>query len=155
MKLSLQGHTIVFASGDQGVGQADPTSGCYEVDNHTVFNPTWPASCVCVTSPYNLSSLFDAPADLRSKPWVTAVGATEVYPGFTVFEPESAAQHGTFKSGGGFSNVFPSPGYQAAAVATYFSEHNPSYPYYTGDDTNGGLYNRSGRGKSLRNKLAA
>jgi tripeptidyl-peptidase-1 len=113
-----------------------------------VFNPTWPNTC----------------------PYVTNVGATKVYPGKTVLDPESAvfdpAGHPysvNYSSGGGFSNVFPIPDYQQNAVATFFKKHNPPYPYYSAlaPETNdiqqmididslvgntGGVYNRIGRG---------
>lgn len=79
-----------------------------------------------------------------------------MYPGHTVFEPESVANDPAgdpyttaYSSGGGFSNIYPIPDYQASAVATYFSQHDPGYAYYSGNDSlgaNGGLYNRSGRG---------
>jgi tripeptidyl-peptidase-1 len=55
----------------------------------------------------------------------------------------------------GFSNYFSRPRYQDSAVHTYFSEHDPGYPYYnfngiedSKNGTNigkGGLYNRKGR----------
>jgi tripeptidyl-peptidase-1 len=101
---------------------------------------------------------------------VTNVGATKVYPGKTVNDPESAvydpAGHPyavNFSSGGGFSNVYPIPKYQQAAVATFFAKHNPPYKYYSAlsPDTRdtkkypdiaalagktGGIYNRIGRG---------
>lgn len=101
---------------------------------------------------------------------MTNVGATKVYPGHTVFEPESAvydpAGHPysvNYSSGGGFSNVYGIPSYQKNAVATFFANHNPPYPYYSAlaPDTNdirtlpnitalagntGGIYNRIGRG---------
>ena len=67
-----------------------------------------------------------------------------------------------FSSGGGFSNVYPVPSYQASAVASFFAEHNPSYPSYSAlsaDAPNpvlpnvtalagntSGIYNRIGRG---------
>lgn len=136
MKLGLQGTSIFVASGDTGVGGIPgdgSANGCLGV-NHTVFSPTQPNSC----------------------PYVTNVGATKVYPGHTVFEPESAADdpagdpyRSAYSSSGGFSNIFPIPEYQAAAVATYFADHNPPYPYYFNGDYNssgGGLYNRNGRG---------
>jgi len=55
---------------------------------------------------------------LYSCPYVTAVGATKVYPGRTVFEPESVAFDSQldFASGGGFSNVYLAPSYQKSAV---------------------------------------
>lgn len=56
-----------------------------------------------------------------------------------------------FPSGGGFSNIYPIPSYQASAVATYFKTSNPPYPYYSSVNNNsfganGGIYNRNGRG---------
>jgi tripeptidyl-peptidase-1 len=84
------------------------------------------------------------------------VGATKVYPGRTVFEPESAVVDPegqpysiAFSSGGGFSNIYPQPDYQKAAVAAFFENHNPPYPYYEGNSSfgaNGGIYSRIGRG---------
>jgi len=56
-----------------------------------------------------------------------------------------------FGSGGGFSNIFEIPSYQAAAVSTYLTKHTPPYTSYstTGDaniGAGGGIYNRNGRG---------
>lgn len=63
---------------------------------------------------------------LTSCPYLTNVGATKVYPGKTVFDPESAvvdpAGHpyrNAFSSGGGFSNIYGIPSYQEKAVAKY------------------------------------
>ncbi|KAF3014047.1 hypothetical protein E8E14_011471 [Neopestalotiopsis sp. 37M] len=148
LKLGLQGVTFVFASGDSGVsnypepyGDDGPT-GCLG-PNLDIFNPTWPNNC----------------------PWLTNVGATKVYPGYTVFEPESAVfdpGRVNYSSGGGFSNVFPVPDYQKAAVDVFFADHDPPYAYYEGLVENasnytlpditalagstGGVYNRIGRG---------
>lgn len=150
-KLGLQGVSFLFASGDAGVANdansTDGPTGCLG-SNLNVFNPTWPNTC----------------------PYVTNVGATKVYPGKTVWDPESAVVDPAgepysvaYSSGGGFSNVFPIPDYQKDAVATFFADHNPSYPYYsalapeTGDiqqlididalvGNTGGIYNRIGRG---------
>ncbi|KAL9095883.1 MAG: hypothetical protein Q9165_001880 [Trypethelium subeluteriae] len=156
LKLGLQGVSFLFASGDAGVGNNpepfgdDGATGCLG-PNGNIFNPTWPNTC----------------------PYVTNVGATKVYPGKTVFDPESAvfdpAGHPyqvNFSSGGGFSNVYAIPDYQQSAVSSFFANHNPPYPYYsglansTGDihdiftrpnatqlraGTNG-IYNRIGRG---------
>lgn len=122
----------MFASGDSGVaGRPGGDDECLG-PNADIFSPDWPANC----------------------PWVTAVGATKVYPGQTVYDPESAvvdpAGHPysiAFSSGGGFSNIYGTPSYQQDAVATFFADHNPPYPYYSGNDTNGtGIYNRIGRG---------
>ncbi|GAB7357186.1 hypothetical protein MBLNU459_g8174t2 [Dothideomycetes sp. NU459] len=153
LKLGLQGVSFLFASGDSGVSTyptpygIDGPTGCLG-PNLDIFNPTWPNTC----------------------PYVTNVGGTKVYPGYSVSDPESAvydpaggAYAVNFSSGGGFSNVYPIPDYQAAAVATFFESHNPPYPYYSGlvNDTldiqtlpnisalagsSGGIYNRIGRG---------
>jgi tripeptidyl-peptidase-1 len=148
LKLGLQGVSIMFASGDSGVSNypapygTDGPTGCLGKDLN-IFNPTWPNTC----------------------PYVTNVGATKVYPGKTVFEPESAVfdpagfpYSVNFSSGGGFSNVYPIPDYQASAVATFFRDHNPPYASYAGLitsntqvgigalDSTGGIYNRIGRG---------
>ncbi|CAN8104845.1 unnamed protein product [Discula destructiva] len=137
LKLALQGVSIFVASGDTGVGGYPdgtfgdgPYYGCLRDDD--VFAPTQPNSC----------------------PWLTNVGATKVYEGKTVFEPESAvedlAARFNYSSSGGFSNLFGIPSYQQEAIATYFKDHEPSYPYYYDGNylnaTNGGLYNRNGRG---------
>ena len=156
LKLGLQGVSFLFASGDTGVGQYpnkyggfDGPTGCLGPDLN-VFNPTWPNTC----------------------PYVTAVGATKVYPGHSVFDamPESAvydpAGHPysvNYSSGGGFSNVYAAPSYQKSAIATYFAEHDPGLPHYSGlaqvtsdlyalpnvtalAGSSGGIYNRIGRG---------
>ncbi|KNG91684.1 putative protease S8 tripeptidyl peptidase I [Aspergillus nomiae NRRL 13137] len=133
LKLGLQGVSVLFASGDNGVagppGDGGSVNGC--LNNGTVFSPAFPNSC----------------------PYITNVGATKVYPGYTVSQPESAVYDPaglySYASGGGFSNIYPIPDYQADAVATYFKDHNPPYPYYEGAENlgkNGGLYNRLGRG---------
>lgn len=54
-----------------------------------------------------------------------------------------------FSSSGGFSNYFPQPEYQKAAVKKYFKKANLDYPYYSEMEvdlnTTKGLYNRIGR----------
>src|SRR6267154_3132204 len=80
------------------------------------FNPVFPATC----------------------PFVTAVGATQINPNSTVYEPESACEKNAY-SGGGFSNIFPMPPYQEEAVCGYLKHHPP--PYTTEQ------YNNTGRVK--------
>ncbi|KAG9890573.1 aorsin, partial [Aureobasidium melanogenum] len=131
LKLGLQGVSVIVASGDTGVGgiRGDGSvNGCLG-SNATVFSPTYPNSC----------------------PWLTNVGGTKIYPGQTVYEPESAVNdpESGYSSGGGFSNLFDIPDYQASAIKTYFEEHEPPYKYYTNGQYNssgGGVYNRNGRG---------
>ena len=36
----------------------------------------------------------------------------------------------TYSSGGGFSNIYPIPDYQKAAVDKYIQQHFPPYQYY-------------------------
>lgn len=133
MKLGLQGTSVIFASGDSGVaarstddGNAD---GC--LGKGEVFNPDFPASC----------------------PYLTAVGATYLPPGAKA-QADNEVAVTRFPSGGGFSNIYAQPSYQSSAVSSYFANHNPTYKYYSTSGNNnpdesitqGGLYNRAGRG---------
>lgn len=61
------------------------------------------------------------------------MGATQVKPGVDIVDalaagtqPEEACETVIY-SGGGFSNVFPLPDYQADAVKTWFADHPPPY----------------------------
>ncbi|KAK4550782.1 Tripeptidyl-peptidase sed1 [Oleoguttula mirabilis] len=131
MKLGMQGISICVSSGDSGVaGPAgdDNADGCLGPDG-TIFSPQFPATC----------------------PYLTTLGATLLPPGGDVTKDQEVAVT-RFPSGGGFSNIYPIPSYQASAVAGYFANHNPSYPYYSctynssSCYTDGGIYNRDGRG---------
>ncbi|EMC91148.1 hypothetical protein BAUCODRAFT_152438 [Baudoinia panamericana UAMH 10762] len=147
MKLGLQGHSILFASGDYGVasfpGSNENEFGCLSAPgmNGTIYNPDYPVGC----------------------PYITAVGATRLYPNQTVYDPESAMQvnlqsgnrsaaYEFFATGGGFSNLFTPPSYQAQAVANYLAKYGPDVPSYVANSTgtnygeNGGVFNRAGRG---------
>ena len=89
-KLALRGMTVVVATGDGGVGGAQPLPSS-SWPGHTcgatdTFIPDWPASSA----------------------WVTAVGAHGTN------SAKSAAL-----SGGGFSNTFGIPPWQAASVAAF------------------------------------
>ncbi|KAG2062861.1 subtilisin-like protein, partial [Suillus decipiens] len=92
--LGVRGVSLLFSSGDGGVGDGNPdpaTQICKSNDgqNRTKFLPTFPASC----------------------PYVTAVGGTTNI-------PETAA----IFSSGGFSNYFTRPAYQEAAVSAYLAK---------------------------------
>ena len=108
MKLGLQGTTILYSSGDYGVagngGQCIAANGSYNDGTSGRFNPSFPGTC----------------------PYVTSVGATQIKPGASVTAPEEACETVIF-SGGGFSNVFPMPSYQSAAVKAFFANHPPPY----------------------------
>jgi len=139
LKLGLQGTTVLVSSGDYGVGigpAGDDTCLNGSGQTQTIYNPGNPVAC----------------------PYLTAVGATQLQPGTTVLDAESALQtplgpgSELFASSGGFSNYFPAPSYQKAALRTYFAAHDPGHPYYVANadasnvGANGGLYNRAGRG---------
>jgi tripeptidyl-peptidase-1 len=123
----MMGTTILYSSGDNGVAGnsgtcldangkyfyscahenvtlALPYPGQSVQQGGTKFNPSFPATC----------------------PFVTAVGATQINPGSTVYEPESACEQVIF-SGGGFSNIFSMPSYQEQAVNKYLKYHRPPY----------------------------
>ncbi|KAJ6515437.1 tripeptidyl peptidase A [Mycena sanguinolenta] len=90
-ELGSRGVSVLFASGDGGVGDGNPdpaTEECRTNDNKRTakFLPSFPASC----------------------PYVTAVGGT-------MSIPEVAASF----SGGGFSEYFPRPKYQDQSVNEY------------------------------------
>ncbi|EJU00428.1 subtilisin-like protein [Dacryopinax primogenitus] len=106
-KLGLQGVTVLYSSGDNGVagndGQCLTANGTYSASG-TRFNPSFPGTC----------------------PYITSVGATQIKPNGTVFEAEEACETVIY-SGGGFSNVFPMPSYQASAVNSYFEKYPPPY----------------------------
>ncbi|KAF8204657.1 tripeptidyl peptidase A [Pholiota molesta] len=92
-QLGARGVSLMFSSGDGGVGDGDPdpaTQTCITNDgrNQTKFIPGFPASC----------------------PFVTAVGGTSHIPEVAV---------STFFSGGGFSNFFARPSYQDKDVTAY------------------------------------
>lgn len=125
MKLGLQGTTVVVSSGDNGVGQVpgDPTdNGCLGLDEK-IFNPSSDANC----------------------PYVLAVGSTELV---KEVNPEAAAATTTcsssstpwyletatssFASGGGFSNYYDVPCYQAEHVKRYFDRVQLNFTGYTG-----------------------
>ncbi|KAJ7223937.1 tripeptidyl peptidase A [Mycena rebaudengoi] len=93
-ELGCRGISVIFASGDGGVGDGNPdpaTQKCRTNDgtNITRFLPAFPSSC----------------------PYVTSVGGTMNIP-----------EIGASFSGGGFSNYFARPPYQDKAVNKYLSK---------------------------------
>ena len=130
MKLGMQGISIVVASGDSGVaGPAgdDNADGCLGSAG-TIFSPDFPATC----------------------PYLTTAGATFLPPGASATSDSETAVT-RFPSGGGFSNIYSIPSYQASAVANYFATAGTQYPYYSSTNNNsfganGGIFNANGRG---------
>lgn len=116
LKLGLMGVSVLYSSGDYGVagngGQCINGTGPdapYESGKlGGRFNPSFPGTC----------------------PYITSVGATQVIPGTNILtsftQPEEACEKVIY-SGGGFSNVFPLPSYQASAVHSFFQQHPPPY----------------------------
>ncbi|KKO97929.1 Pro-kumamolisin [Trichoderma harzianum] len=129
MKLSLQGVTIVGATGDFGV--AGNGGDCIEDanGNSTIFNPLTLTNC----------------------PYVLAVGSTQLAPGHSDGKQGNEISTSDLFSSGGFSNIYPTPDWQKSAVDKYFDENPSPYKYYnTSEGKNigagGGLFNRGGRG---------
>ncbi|KAM0718499.1 hypothetical protein Q7P37_005569 [Cladosporium fusiforme] len=132
LKLGLMGTTFLVSSGDFGVSGNDDQcidpnnrvpgpNASYTDGTYGAFNPSFPASC----------------------PYVTAVGGTQVIEGTNVLDalaagkqPEETCSQNAY-SGGGFSNVFDLPDYQADTVHDWFKEHPPRY--------SGELFNNSQR----------
>ncbi|KAJ7639339.1 tripeptidyl peptidase A [Roridomyces roridus] len=108
-QLGARGVTLTSSSGDGGVGDGDPD----------------PATQECITNDGTNRTQFlvGFPA---SCPFITAVGGTELF-------PETAVAF----SGGGFSQLFPRPSYQDAAVKG-FLDTLPNGTY-------AGLFNPNGR----------
>ncbi|GAM83779.1 hypothetical protein ANO11243_017690 [Dothideomycetidae sp. 11243] len=133
MKLGLQGVSVIFASGDSGVANRynagynnscltqDPDTGAFYVDSAGKrYSPSFPVNC----------------------PYITSVGATQLK-GHSVSDgeiavgvPDKTNPLNDFYSGGGFSDVFEMPSYQADAVSNYLRHHAPNY--------GPGVYNNSG-----------
>lgn len=114
-QLGARGVSVIFGSGDGGVGGVQPGGSCLSnVNNQTSFIPLFPSSC----------------------PYVTSVGGTvgnakSVQPEVVAYDPRNK-----YSSGGGFSNHFARPSYQDAVVKKYLD---------TIGDEFAGLYNQSGR----------
>ncbi|KAK3362478.1 Pro-kumamolisin, activation domain-containing protein [Lasiosphaeria hispida] len=117
MKLGLMGVTVVSGSGDAGVaglgGRCGSGESIHTSDEHGRFIPMFPSTC----------------------PWITSVGGTALPRGGSVGDREVVAYE--FQPGGGFSDLFGQPAYQANAVKKYYDDHDPGY--------GGSRYNNSRR----------
>ncbi|KAJ4422716.1 hypothetical protein N0V82_002613 [Gnomoniopsis sp. IMI 355080] len=111
MKLALQGVSVLYASGDSGVANrynAGYPDSClnaeqdYVDNNGTRYSPSFPANC----------------------PYITSVGATDLIGNDTSSGEMAVA---AFGSGGGFSNVFELPSWQAEAVQAFNAKYAPNY----------------------------
>ncbi|KAF7318724.1 Peptidase S53 domain-containing protein [Mycena chlorophos] len=119
-KLGLMGMTFLYPTGDNGVAGNDGfclNSTGQEDPNGQIFMPLFPASC----------------------PYVTAVGGTQLADGKTVLDKD--AETTWVGTGGGFSNYFTMPSYQASAVTSFLTNHPPPYT--------DGQYNNSGKARGF------
>ncbi|KAK6828442.1 hypothetical protein PG987_011783 [Apiospora arundinis] len=118
-RVGVRGTSILFSSGDDGVG---PDGGeCVSNDgkNTTMFLPGFPSSC----------------------PYVTTIGATMKFqPEVVAYRPpfdRNGKHYGAYTSGGGFSNYFEAPKYQKQVTDDYVKSLGGKFD---------GLYNKKGRG---------
>lgn len=84
---------------------------------------------------------------------MTSVGATQVINNTnilnpTITQPEQACESVIY-SGGGFSNVFALPSYQAGAVSSWFAKHAGMYSGVAGPHSANytGLFNNTGKSR--------
>ncbi|KAI0858825.1 peptidase S8/S53 domain-containing protein [Xylaria cubensis] len=127
MKLGLQGVSVIYASGDSGVANrynSGYPNSCLNannlfVDNNgTRYSPSFPVNC----------------------PYITSVGATTLIGNDTDSGERAVSVPGSgpanaYYSGGGFSNIFPVPSYQASAVSTFMKKYAPKYGPNVYNDT--------------------
>ncbi|KAH9174831.1 peptidase S8/S53 domain-containing protein [Lactarius sanguifluus] len=111
--LGVRGTSVLVATGNFGIGQGT----CMRDDGTVRFEPMFPAT---LHESHRIATLFQVPL-------LPAVGGT------TEFDPEVAA----IFSGGGFSDYYKRPSYQAGAVSTFLQDLGNRYL---------GLYNDTGRG---------
>jgi subtilase family serine protease len=128
IKAGLRGLTLLFATGDSGVGTRDISKQTYSFCDK--FVPTFPAS----------------------SPYVTAVGATQWSNRYTpmceqynscqdVREIACMSDRGGFAtSGGGFSTLFPMPNYQKNVVNSYLNNYASNMPPSTAFNSSGRAY---------------
>ncbi|TBU33346.1 subtilisin-like protein [Dichomitus squalens] len=126
-KLALMGVTTIASSGDLGVASIDPADTSKAL---CLVNGTLEARAPNSTQLGDFLAEFPA-----SCPYVTAVGSTQVSPGKSVQDTETATF--AFPSGGGFSNAFVRPRFQNGAVTNYLKHFAPPY--------GSSVFNRSGR----------
>lgn len=113
LKLGLQGISVFFASGNDGVGD--------------LSKPNVPNGCL-------RNDTVVSPSQTNTRPWLTSVGATKIVPGRTVYEPDGVAYqpdcYFPYSPGGGLSKIFGIPDYQSRTVEGYLDDSDPGYPYY-------------------------
>ncbi|KAJ6454702.1 subtilisin-like protein [Mycena sanguinolenta] len=125
-KLGMQGVTIIYSSGDNGV--AGNSGLCLTAPNDpATYNTSSPPAQSATGKTFN-------PSFPSTCPFVTAIGATQVIPGKSVLdkgEVEQACAE-VIHSGGGFSNYFGVPDYQKGPVEAYIKNNLTPSPYPAG-----------------------
>ena len=146
LKLGLMGVTTIVSSGDYGTQAGVGGGTCIESETAVPegktgrFSPQWPASCPWVTSvggtqrvaapddnPTGASSMESRRNNAGEEAWHYAPDSNDTY---------------TYTSSGGFSNHFPVPDYQKAAISRY-NHHEDDHLDALEE---AGLFTRGGRG---------
>ncbi|QDS78055.1 hypothetical protein FKW77_003343 [Venturia effusa] len=130
-QLGSRGVTLLFSSGDNGVGSPGANSQCmlFNDPNNPSngspnFLPAFPAGCPYVTAVGGTRGLGDSASTLSGS------FSVEVAAGY----PDGMSK---YSSGGGFSNYFPRPQWQQSAVESYMSKIST--------EVDPSMYNKSGR----------
>jgi tripeptidyl-peptidase I len=129
-QLGARGVTVIFGSGDHGVG-TNSSSSCLPARTMVApaHAPVWHGN-----HPSGREFEVHFP---DSCPYITSVGATRLRPADAAAEVVAYNPANGFHSGGGFSKYFPRPAYQDDAVARYLAALGPLHS---------GFYNPGGRG---------
>lgn len=119
------GVTVLYSSGDYGV--AGNSGNCLNPNGTVPSFTEWDVltEVLCAGSQSADGQIFN-PSFPSTCPYVTAVGATQLSPGKSVFDDEDACEE-VIQSGGGFSNYFAIPDYQKDAVSSYLKNKPPPY----------------------------
>ena len=106
-KLSVQGVTIVAASGDNGINTSSPPKV-----------PSCPANPYVAQFPASSAYVLSVGATQGAESWASNGGSQQNGPPETVCQSDKG---GTITSGGGFSGYYTTPSWQTQAVNTYFT----------------------------------
>ena len=106
-KLSVQGVTIVAASGDNGINTSSPDK-----------IPSCPTNPYVAQFPASSAYVLAVGATQGAESWATNGGNQQNGPVETVCQSDNG---GTITSGGGFSGYYATPSWQTQAVNTYFT----------------------------------
>ena len=145
--------SVLFSSGDSGVANrynAGYPNSClnaledYVDNNGTRFSPSFPVNCPYVTAGKFTTAAFAA--YLEQLLTLFIVGGTELIGNSTSSGEKAAGKASAtgltdYYSGGGFSNYFELPSYQADAVTNFLTNYGPDY--------GPNVYNTSGKARGF------